>query len=120
MGKGLAHLNAEAPERRLPMKYSNTTATPRLQDGPRRLPDSPHGAACRARVYPMPGPFLNPVALSNIETYPMTRGWSGTAPRSFLLRSSPGTLVTMQPPMNLAQSILARLLPAGTQARAAR
>lgn len=120
IGKGLAHLNASTPERRLPMKCPNTTARQHPEGRPRRLPDPPYGTACRARVYPMPGPFLNPVAFSNIESYPMTCGWSGTAPRSLLLRSSSGTLVTMQPPMKSAQSILARLLPAGTRARAAR
>lgn len=118
--KGLAHLNAGAPRRRFPMKYSNTTAQRRPQDWPHGVPKSPHRAACRALVYPMPGPFLNPVALSNIETYPMTCGWSGTAPRLSLLRSSSGTLVTMQPLMKSAQSTLARLQPAGTHARAAR
>ncbi len=118
--KGLAHLNAGTPERRFPMKYSNMTAKRRPQGRPHRMPNSPRRASCRALVYPMPGLFLNPVALSNIKTYPMTCGWSGTAPRLFLLRSSSGTLVTMQPPMKSAQSTLARLQPAGTQARAAR
>jgi hypothetical protein len=68
----------------------------------------------------MRGRFLNPVALSNIETYPMTCGWSGTTPRPLSLRSSSGTLVTMQPTMKLAQSTLAQLQLAGTRERAAR
>ncbi|CAE6700686.1 hypothetical protein R69888_00726 [Paraburkholderia haematera] len=102
------------------MKYSKTTARLRPHGWPRRLRIQPAGTVCGARVYPMRGPFLNPVALSNIETYPMTCGWSGTTPRSVLLRSSPGTLVTMQPLMKLAQSMLAQLQLAGTRERAAR
>jgi hypothetical protein len=78
----------------------------------------PNRLICCARVYPMPGRFLNPVAFSNIETYPMTYGRSGTAP--LFLRSSSGTPVTMQPSMKLAQSLLARSQPAGTLARAGR
>jgi hypothetical protein len=66
----------------------------------------------------MPERFLNPVALRNIETYPMTYGRSGTAP--LFLRSSSGTPVTMQPSMKIAQSMLARMQPAGTLAQAAR
>ena len=118
--EGLAHLNAGAPRRRFPMKYPTMTAMRRPQERLHRMPNSSQRATCRALVYPMPGLFLNPVALSNIKTYPMTCGWSGTAPRLFLLRSSSGTLVTMQPLMKSAQSTLARLQPAGTQARAAR
>ncbi|MGF6901182.1 hypothetical protein P3T22_002448 [Paraburkholderia sp. GAS348] len=102
------------------MKYSNTNARLRPQGWPRRLRIHPDGTVGRARVYPMPGPFLNPVALSNIETYPTTCGRSGTTPRPLPLRSSSGTLVTMQPPMKLAQSMLAQLQLAGTRARAAR
>ncbi|CAE6767283.1 hypothetical protein R69658_03455 [Paraburkholderia aspalathi] len=108
------------PEFHIPMKYSKTSARPQPHGWLRRLRIQPDGTACRARVYPMRGLFLNPVALSNIETYPMTCGWSGTTPRSLPLRSSPGTLVTMQPPMKLAQSMLAQLQLAGTRERAAR
>ncbi|WP_131799953.1 hypothetical protein [Paraburkholderia ginsengiterrae] len=94
----------------------------RLQKRSKNVPPNPprnrlDRTIGRARVYPMPGRFLNPVALSNIETYPMACGWSGAAPRFLLLRSSSGTLVTMQAPMKIAQSMLARLKPAGTRAR---
>lgn len=58
----------------------------------------------RARVYPEQGHFLNLLAFSNIERWPMAHGWPRTPPRSFLLRSSPGTSLTMQPIPNLAQS----------------
>lgn len=108
------------PEFRIPMRYSKTTARLKPQGWPRRLRIQAARTACRARVYPMHGRFLNPVALSNIETYPMTSGWSGTTPRSLPLRRSSGTLVTMQPPMKLAQSTLAQLQLAGTRERATR
>ena len=108
------------PEFHIPMKYSKTSARPQPHGWLRRLRIQPDGTPCRARVYPMRGLFLNPVALSNIETYPMTYGRSGTAPRFLLLRSSSGIPVTMQPPMKLAQSMLAQLQLAGTRERAAR
>jgi hypothetical protein len=73
-----------------------------------------------ARVYPQHGPFLNPVAFSKIETYSMTRGRSGTTSRSFLLRSSPGTPLTMQPFSKPAQTIYTQPLRNGTRARAPR
>jgi len=101
------------------MKYSKTTARLRPQGWPSRLRIQLAGTVCRARVYPMRGLFLNPVALSNIETYSMICGWSDTTPRFLPLRSSSGTLVTMQPPMKLAQSMLAQLQLAGTRERAA-
>lgn len=102
------------------MKYLKPTAGPQSEDWPSQPRIQQDQAVCRAHVYPMPGPFLNPVALSNIERYPMICGWSGTAPHALSVRSSSGTLVTMQPPMKLAQSMLARLQPAGTKARDAR
>jgi hypothetical protein len=68
----------------------------------------------------MPALFLNPVALSKIETYLMTYGRSRTAPRLLFLRSSSGTLVTMQSSMKLVQSMLVRLQAAGALARAVR
>jgi hypothetical protein len=98
------------------MKYPKPVATLQRQGWPRRLQNRLSRHTCPTRVYPKPGRFLNPVALSNIETYPMTCGWTGSPPRSFLLRSRPGTLVTMQPFMKSAQSKLARLQPAGPQA----
>ena len=73
------------------------------------------GMPGRARVYPQHRLFLNPVAFSNIEMYPVTCGRSRTTPRSLLLRSSSGTLGTMQPPMKLAQSMLAQLQMAGAR-----
>jgi hypothetical protein len=113
--RDLAHLNTDSDE------IVQTIAQPQRQGGPRLLHDQPNRPACRSSVYPMPGRFLNPVALSNIETYPADL-WSvrsGTPPR-LLLRSSSGTLVTMQPSMKSAQSMLACSQPDGTQARAAR
>ncbi|MGF6371539.1 hypothetical protein OKW38_002941 [Paraburkholderia sp. MM5496-R1] len=68
----------------------------------------------------MPGSFLNPVAFSNIEPYPMTCGRSGAAPRPLILRSSFGILVTMQPSIYFAQSMPMRLQAARTQPRPAR
>jgi hypothetical protein len=73
-----------------------------------------------ARVYPQHGLFLNPVAFSNIEKYRLTHARSGTTPRSFLLRSSLGTPLTMQPISNPAQSIHTKPLRNGTRARAPR
>ena len=73
-----------------------------------------------ARVYPQHGLFLNPVAFSNIETYRMTHGRSGTTPRSFLLRSSLGTPLTMQPISKPAQSMYTKPLRDGTRARSSR
>lgn len=146
--KGLAHLNSGTPEPRFPMNDLHMAAKPRrhgslyrLEELPqeqlqKRLQKRPPGrpenglpnplqekldrAVGRARVYPNSGHFLNPVALSNIETYPMACGRSGTAPRFLFLRSSSGTLVIMQPPMKTAQSMFARLQPAGTKARTSR
>ena len=71
-------------------------APPRLAAKPARsiqlchMPD-------KASVYPQHGPFLNPLAFSNIERYSTPHGWSGNTPRSLLPRSSPGTSLTMQP-----------------------
>ena len=72
------------------------------------------------RVYPQHGPFLNPLAFSNIETYSTPYGRSGNTPRSFLLRSSPGTSLTMQPISKPAQSMYAKPLRNGTRARSSR
>ena len=72
-----------------------------------------------ARVYPMPGPFLNPVALSNIERYPRQCERSGAEPRPFFLRNRSGNLVNMQPSMKTAQSLPARSQSAANWARAA-
>ena len=72
------------------------------------------------RVYPQHGPFLNPLAFSNIETNRMTQGRSGPTPRSFLLRSSLGTSLTMQPISKPAQSIDTKPLRNGTRAGAPR
>ena len=74
----------------------------------------------QARVYPQHGLFLNRVAFSNIERYSMTHGWSGTTPRSFLLRSSLGTPLTMQPLSKPAQSMYTKPLRHGTRARSSR
>jgi hypothetical protein len=112
--RDLAHLNTE------PDEIFKTSAMSRLQGRSRRLQIQSQRTICRASVYPMPGPFLNPVALSNIETYPMTCGRSGQAwHHACSLRSISGTLVTMQPSMKSAQSQLVCLQPAGTQVRAA-
>ena len=78
------------------------------------------GMPGRARVYPQHRLFLNPVAFSNIETYRMTQGRSGPTPRSFLLRSSLGTSLTMQPISKPAQSIDTKPLRNGTRAGAPR
>jgi hypothetical protein len=87
---------------------------------PRRPQNQQQRAICRASVYPMHGLFLNPVALSNIETYPMTLGRSGQAwHHACSSRSISGTLVTMQPSMKSAQSQFVRLQPVGTQVRTA-
>jgi hypothetical protein len=74
----------------------------------------------KGRVYPQHGPFLNPLAFSNIETYPTPHGWSGSTPRSFLLRSSVGTSLTMQPISKPAQSMYTKPLRNGTRARSSR
>src|ERR1700733_7377686 len=79
-----------------------------------------HHVPGEARVYPQHGPFLNAVAFSNIETYRLTHGRSGTTPRFFLLRSSLGTPLTMQPISNPAQPIYPKPLRNGTRARAPR
>ncbi|SDH81481.1 hypothetical protein SAMN05216466_113185 [Paraburkholderia phenazinium] len=78
-----------------------------------RMPD-------KASVYPQHGPFLNPLAFSNIERYRLTHRWSGKTPRSFLLRSSPGTSLTMQPISKPAQSMYTKSLWSGTRARSTR
>lgn len=74
----------------------------------------------KASVYPMQGPFLNPLALSNIETYLPAPRRSGLTPRSFLLRSSLGTSLTMQPISKPAQSMYTKPLQNGTRARSTR
>ena len=73
-----------------------------------------------ASVYPQHGPFLNPLAFSNIERYSIPHGWSGNTPRSLLLRSSPGTSLTMQPISKPAQSMYTKPLRSGTRARSSR
>ena len=72
------------------------------------------------RVYPQHLSYLKFVAFSNIETYRMTQGRSGPTPRSFLLRSSLGTSLTMQPISKPAQSMYAKPLRNGTRARSSR
>jgi hypothetical protein len=78
------------------------------------------GMPDRESVYPQHGPFLNPLAFSNIERYSLTHGRSGKTPRSFLLRSSLGTSLTMQPISKPAQSMYMKPLRSGTRARSTR
>jgi hypothetical protein len=74
----------------------------------------------RDSVYPQHGPFLNPLAFSNIERYSLTHGRSGKIPRSFLLRSSLGTSLIMQPISKPAQSMYMKPLRSSTRARSTR
>ena len=103
---------------------TNASKTPaRRALAPRPLAARKHAARVpdTASVYPRQGPFLNPVALSNIESSHMpAHGRSGMTPRSFLLRSSPGTSLTMQPISKPAQSIHTKPLQNGTRARSTR
>jgi hypothetical protein len=97
---------------------TRSTITVRLRH--EHMPCPPRNGATatvrESRVYPDSGHFLKFVALSNIEMYPTTCGWTGFMRRFIPLRSRPGILVTMQSPMKSAQSMLAQLQPAGNQA----
>jgi hypothetical protein len=74
----------------------------------------------KARVYPKRGLFLKLTPFSNIKAYLPVLKRTGAMSRSLLLRSSPGTSLTMQPNSNHAQSLYTRPPPHGKGARSPR